>query len=44
MADEARRDGVPTIAAVGTAGLRIAPNSAEFVDAVAAPTAASRSR
>jgi exopolyphosphatase/guanosine-5'-triphosphate,3'-diphosphate pyrophosphatase len=36
MAEEARRNGAATIAAVGTAGLRIAPNSAEFVDAVQA--------
>ena len=36
MAEEARRDGVVAIAAVGTAGLRIAPNAAEFVDAVEA--------
>jgi exopolyphosphatase/guanosine-5'-triphosphate,3'-diphosphate pyrophosphatase len=36
MADEARRDGVEAIAAVGTAGLRLAPNSADFVDAVRA--------
>ena len=34
MADEARRDGVEEIAAVGTAGLRIASNSAAFLDAV----------
>jgi exopolyphosphatase/guanosine-5'-triphosphate,3'-diphosphate pyrophosphatase len=34
MADEARRDGAEAIAAVGTAGLRIAKNSAEFVTAV----------
>jgi len=34
MADEARRDGVEEIAAVGTAGLRIAPNSAAFIEAV----------
>ena len=36
MADEARRDGVDAIAAVGTAGLRVAANGAEFVDAVEA--------
>ena len=36
--------GVEAIAAVGTAGLRIAPNSAEFVDARARRVAASRSR
>ena len=35
MAAEARRDGAEAIAAVGTAGLRMAPNSAELVDAVA---------
>jgi exopolyphosphatase/guanosine-5'-triphosphate,3'-diphosphate pyrophosphatase len=34
MADEARQDGVVTIAAVGTAGLRLASNSADFLDAV----------
>jgi exopolyphosphatase/guanosine-5'-triphosphate,3'-diphosphate pyrophosphatase len=34
MADEARREGAAAIAAVGTAGLRIAPNSDELVDAV----------
>jgi exopolyphosphatase/guanosine-5'-triphosphate,3'-diphosphate pyrophosphatase len=34
MAEEAQRSGVEAIAAVGTAGLRIAPNSAELVDAV----------
>jgi exopolyphosphatase/guanosine-5'-triphosphate,3'-diphosphate pyrophosphatase len=34
MADEARRDGVEEIAAVGTAGLRIASNSAAFLDSV----------
>ncbi|HET6938025.1 MAG TPA: Ppx/GppA family phosphatase, partial [Nocardioides sp.] len=34
MADEARRNGAASIAAVGTAGLRIAPNSEELVDAV----------
>jgi exopolyphosphatase/guanosine-5'-triphosphate,3'-diphosphate pyrophosphatase len=36
MADEANRDGAEAIAAVGTAGLRIAKNSAEFVAAVEA--------
>lgn len=36
MADEARQSGVEEIAAVGTAGLRIAPNGAELVDAVEA--------
>jgi exopolyphosphatase/guanosine-5'-triphosphate,3'-diphosphate pyrophosphatase len=34
MADEARRNGVVAIAAVGTAGLRLAPNSATLVEAV----------
>lgn len=34
MVDEAKRAGVDGIAAVGTAGLRIASNSAEFVEAV----------
>jgi exopolyphosphatase/guanosine-5'-triphosphate,3'-diphosphate pyrophosphatase len=34
MVEEARRSGVESIAAVGTAGLRIAPNSSAFVDAV----------
>jgi exopolyphosphatase/guanosine-5'-triphosphate,3'-diphosphate pyrophosphatase len=34
MVDEARRNGAGSIAAVGTAGLRIASNSAELVDAV----------
>jgi exopolyphosphatase/guanosine-5'-triphosphate,3'-diphosphate pyrophosphatase len=34
MADEARRDGVVEIAAVGTAGLRLAANRDEFVAAV----------
>jgi exopolyphosphatase/guanosine-5'-triphosphate,3'-diphosphate pyrophosphatase len=34
MAAEAREAGVEAIAAVGTAGLRIAPNSAELLDAV----------
>ena len=34
MAAEASRDGAEAIAAVGTAGLRIAPNAAELVDAV----------
>ena len=36
MADEARRNGATAIAAVGTAGLRIATNGAAFVDAVRA--------
>jgi exopolyphosphatase/guanosine-5'-triphosphate,3'-diphosphate pyrophosphatase len=39
MAHEAREDGADAIAAVGTAGLRIAPNAAEFVDAVRARSA-----
>jgi exopolyphosphatase/guanosine-5'-triphosphate,3'-diphosphate pyrophosphatase len=34
MAEEARGSGVRSIAAVGTAGMRQAPNSAELVDAV----------
>jgi exopolyphosphatase/guanosine-5'-triphosphate,3'-diphosphate pyrophosphatase len=34
MVDEANRHGVAAIAAVGTAGLRIAANSAEFLEAV----------
>ena len=33
MADEAHRGGAEAIAAVGTAGMRIAPNSGELVDA-----------
>jgi exopolyphosphatase / guanosine-5'-triphosphate,3'-diphosphate pyrophosphatase len=33
MADEAKRRGVAAISAVGTAGLRIASNAADFVDA-----------
>ena len=36
MAEEARQHRVAAIAAVGTAGLRIAPNSADFVAAVQA--------
>ena len=36
MADEARADGAEAVAAVGTAGLRIAANSDEFLDAVRA--------
>jgi exopolyphosphatase/guanosine-5'-triphosphate,3'-diphosphate pyrophosphatase len=36
MAEEAKRNGVAAIAAVGTAGLRIAPNAAAFVDSVQA--------
>ena len=38
MADEAQREGVVATAAVGTAGMRQAANSAEFVDAVRART------
>jgi exopolyphosphatase / guanosine-5'-triphosphate,3'-diphosphate pyrophosphatase len=34
MVEDAQRNGVEAIAAVGTAGLRIAANSAEFVEAV----------
>jgi exopolyphosphatase/guanosine-5'-triphosphate,3'-diphosphate pyrophosphatase len=34
MADEAKRCGAAEIAAVGTAGLRIAPNSADLISAV----------
>ena len=34
MADEARRNGVAAIAAAGTAGLRIASNASELIDAV----------
>jgi exopolyphosphatase/guanosine-5'-triphosphate,3'-diphosphate pyrophosphatase len=34
MAEEARRNGVEAIAAVGTAGLRLASNSAAFIEAV----------
>ncbi len=34
MAEQARAVGAAHIAAVGTAGLRIAPNSADFIDAV----------
>jgi exopolyphosphatase / guanosine-5'-triphosphate,3'-diphosphate pyrophosphatase len=36
MVGEAKRSGVEEIAAVGTAGLRSAPNASEFVDAVRA--------
>ncbi|HUO74744.1 MAG TPA: hypothetical protein VMU39_28520 [Solirubrobacteraceae bacterium] len=36
MVDEARREGAAAIAAVGTAGLRIASNGAELVEAVQA--------
>jgi exopolyphosphatase/guanosine-5'-triphosphate,3'-diphosphate pyrophosphatase len=39
MADEAKRYGVEAIAAAGTAGLRAAANSAEFVEAVQARSA-----
>lgn len=38
MADEARRHGVRAIAAVGTAGLRIAANGNEVVDSIRART------
>jgi exopolyphosphatase/guanosine-5'-triphosphate,3'-diphosphate pyrophosphatase len=38
MVDEAKRNGALAIAAVGTAGLRIASNSAEVVAAIAART------
>jgi exopolyphosphatase / guanosine-5'-triphosphate,3'-diphosphate pyrophosphatase len=38
MVGEARGQGVEGIAAVGTAGLRIAPNAAELIDAVEAET------
>ena len=38
MADEARQHGVLTVAAVGTAGLRIAQNRQAFLDAVRART------
>ncbi len=38
MVDEARRHGVTKIAAVGTAGLRMASNRADLVDEVAART------
>jgi exopolyphosphatase/guanosine-5'-triphosphate,3'-diphosphate pyrophosphatase len=34
MVIEARRDGAADVAAVGTAGLRIAPNAADLIDAV----------
>ena len=34
MADEARQDGAEAIAAVGTAGLRLASNSADLLEAV----------
>jgi exopolyphosphatase/guanosine-5'-triphosphate,3'-diphosphate pyrophosphatase len=38
MVDEARRDGAEAITVVGTAGLRIAANSAEFVEQLQAAT------
>jgi exopolyphosphatase/guanosine-5'-triphosphate,3'-diphosphate pyrophosphatase len=38
MVDEARRAGVLAVAAVGTAGLRMAPNASDFVEAVRART------
>jgi exopolyphosphatase/guanosine-5'-triphosphate,3'-diphosphate pyrophosphatase len=38
LVDEARRHGSQAIAAVGTAGLRAAPNAAELLDAVRART------
>jgi exopolyphosphatase / guanosine-5'-triphosphate,3'-diphosphate pyrophosphatase len=38
MVDEARRDGAEAITMVGTAGLRIAANSAEFVEQLQAAT------
>jgi exopolyphosphatase/guanosine-5'-triphosphate,3'-diphosphate pyrophosphatase len=38
MVREAREHGVEQIAAVGTAGLRIAPNASELIDAVRAET------
>jgi exopolyphosphatase/guanosine-5'-triphosphate,3'-diphosphate pyrophosphatase len=38
MVEEAHRDGVVAVAAVGTAGLRVAPNGADLVDAVRAET------
>ena len=44
MAEEARQHRVAAIAAVGTAGLRIAPNSADFVAAVQDPIRACSSR
>ena len=43
MVDEARRHGVTKIAAVGTAGLRMASNRADLVDEVP-PAPGSRSR
>jgi exopolyphosphatase / guanosine-5'-triphosphate,3'-diphosphate pyrophosphatase len=36
MADEAKRDGAKAMAAVGTAGLRLAPNAEDFVEGVRA--------
>ena len=44
MADESRRAGAVAIAAVGTAGMRAAANSAEFVQGRPKPAAASGSR
>lgn len=41
MVEEADRDGVVAVAAVGTAGLRVALNSADLVDAVRAETGVS---
>ena len=38
MVTEAHRDGVVAVAAVGTAGLRVAPNRADLIDAVRAET------
>jgi exopolyphosphatase / guanosine-5'-triphosphate,3'-diphosphate pyrophosphatase len=38
MVEEAHRDGAVAVAAVGTAGLRVAPNSADLVDAVRSET------
>src|SRR5262249_26494607 len=38
MAEEARQNGVEAMAGVGTAGLRIAVNSAEFVDRLRSAT------
>ena len=44
MADEARRLDARAIAAVGTAGLRIASNQAEVVETRAGPVRTRRSR
>ena len=41
MVDEAHRDGVVAVAAVGTAGLRVAPNGADLLDAVRTETGVS---